>query len=54
MMYFLLYIYSHPRYRAALFQKFPSLACNNTDVRGIDNQSTDTGITAGSIEKSTV
>lgn len=35
-------IFSHPRYRAALYKRFPSLACG---VGGDDTVSTTSGVT---------
>lgn len=40
-----LVIFSHPKYRAVLFQKFPSLACSSEPAAGADTQSTTTTVT---------
>lgn len=45
----IIYGISHPKYRQALFKKFPSLACSDGPV---DNQSVVSGATAVSEEKS--
>jgi len=45
----IVYGISHPKYRAALFKKFPSLACSDSPG---DNQSVASGVTAVSDEKS--
>lgn len=37
--------FSHPKYRAALFQRFPSLACANEPAPSTDATSTASGIT---------
>lgn len=42
----IVYGISHPKYRAALFQKFPSLACA-TEPTGADTMSTTTTVTEG-------
>ncbi|EFN67092.1 Rhodopsin [Camponotus floridanus] len=42
----IVYGISHPKYRAALFQKFPSLACT-TEPTGADTMSTTTTVTEG-------
>ncbi|XP_014212026.1 rhodopsin, long-wavelength-like [Copidosoma floridanum] len=41
----IVYGISHPKYRAALFQKFPSLACTGEPAPGGDAQSTTSGVT---------
>lgn len=41
----LLKISSHPKYRAALFQRFPSLACASEPAPGGDATSTVSGVT---------
>lgn len=48
----IIYGISHPKYRAALFQKFPSLACSGEPATGGDNHSAVSGATAVSDEKS--
>lgn len=47
----IIYGISHPKYRAALFQKFPSLSCSDEPQYGGDNQSAVSGATAVSDEK---
>lgn len=44
---FSLYDSSHPKYRAALFQKFPSLMCANESAPAADAMSTTTTVTEG-------
>lgn len=46
----IVYGISHPKYRAALFKKFPSLACSDQPAGG-DNVSATSGVTAVSEEK---
>lgn len=48
----IIYGISHPKYRAALFQKFPSLSCSDSNPHGGDAQSAVSGATAVSDEKS--
>lgn len=36
---------SHPKYRAALFQKFPSLSCDSASTVAADTVSTTTTVT---------
>ncbi|XP_011164467.1 rhodopsin [Solenopsis invicta] len=44
----IVYGISHPKYRAALFQRFPSLACNTSEsVSDADTMSTTTTVTEG-------
>lgn len=40
------YICSHPKYRAALFKKFPSLMCAPEPQPEVDLQSLASGVTA--------
>ncbi|XP_020292127.1 rhodopsin [Pseudomyrmex gracilis] len=40
----IVYGISHPKYRAVLFQKFPSLACASEPAHGADTQSTTTTV----------
>lgn len=47
----IVYGISHPKYRQALFKKFPSLACTG---EASDTQSTASGVTAVSDDKSVV
>lgn len=44
---FSMYDSSHPKYRAALFQRFPSLACATEPAPGADTISTITTVTEG-------
>lgn len=48
----IVYGISHPRYRAALFARFPSLACSDSAPKAGDNVSSASGATAVSDEKS--
>ncbi|XP_046401905.1 rhodopsin-like [Ischnura elegans] len=48
----IVYGISHPKYRAALYQKFPSLACSPDPAPAADNQSQGSAGTAVSDEKS--
>lgn len=48
----IVYGISHPKYRAALFKKFPSLSCSDKPAPGGDNVSAASGVTAVSEEKS--
>ncbi|XP_063993135.1 rhodopsin [Diachasmimorpha longicaudata] len=43
----IVYGISHPKYRAALFQRFPSLACGGNESSGSDATSTTTTVTEG-------
>ncbi|KYN32703.1 Rhodopsin [Trachymyrmex septentrionalis] len=43
----IVYGISHPKYRAALFQRFPSLACASEPAPGADTMSTTTTVTEG-------
>ncbi|XP_018402690.1 PREDICTED: rhodopsin [Cyphomyrmex costatus] len=43
----IVYGISHPKYRAALFQRFPSLACATESAPGSDTVSTTTTVTEG-------
>ncbi|XP_015110387.1 rhodopsin [Diachasma alloeum] len=43
----IVYGISHPKYRAALFQRFPSLACGGSQSSGSDATSTTTTVTEG-------
>ncbi|XP_018371261.1 PREDICTED: rhodopsin [Trachymyrmex cornetzi] len=43
----IVYGISHPKYRAALFQRFPSLACASEPAPGADTVSTTTTVTEG-------
>ncbi|XP_012235220.1 rhodopsin isoform X1 [Linepithema humile] len=43
----IVYGISHPKYRAALFQRFPSLACASEPASGGDTTSTTTTVTEG-------
>lgn len=43
----IVYGISHPKYRAALFQRFPSLACGGGESSGSDATSTTTTVTEG-------
>ncbi|XP_014472268.1 PREDICTED: rhodopsin [Dinoponera quadriceps] len=43
----IVYGISHPKYRAALFQRFPSLACTSETAPGADATSTTTTVTEG-------
>ncbi|XP_012058876.1 PREDICTED: rhodopsin [Atta cephalotes] len=43
----IVYGISHPKYRAALFQRFPSLACATEPAPGADTMSTTTTVTEG-------
>ncbi|XP_011882364.1 PREDICTED: rhodopsin [Vollenhovia emeryi] len=43
----IVYGISHPKYRAALFQRFPSLACTSESSAGADTVSTTTTVTEG-------
>lgn len=47
----IVYGISHPKYRQALFTKFPSLACGDDGKHGGETQSTVSGVTAVSDEK---
>lgn len=47
----IVYGISHPKYRAALFRKFPSLACVTESDSGADNKSEMSTVTAVSDEK---
>lgn len=47
----IVYGISHPKYRIALLQTFPSLACGNDDKSGHDAQSTASGVTAIAVEE---
>ncbi|XP_071453751.1 rhodopsin-like [Hetaerina americana] len=47
----IVYGISHPKYRAALYQKFPALACAPEPAAPADNQSQGSGATAVSDEK---